>query len=132
MLHLLVQVKPLLLQPAFHPLPTSLDAAYGTAVTNRNSRTARADRFRAILGTAIIAVSVPMLFWWGTHFEIFGSEMDLIERPEQIGFFAFLLLGTFGAGFAAGGARTGLKAMAGFAALMLVAGLIGIIRRSIG
>jgi hypothetical protein len=83
---------------------------------------------RVVVGGAIIAFSVAMLFWWGFHFQVFGSEIDWLKRPEQLGFVAWLIVGSFGAGFQVGGHRTALKAMGWATAVLLVAILLGTVR----
>jgi hypothetical protein len=53
------------------------------------------------------------------------------SHPAQLGFPAFVVIGAFGAGYQLGGYRTGFKAMAWTAGLLLAAMVIGIIRKAI-
>jgi NhaP-type Na+/H+ or K+/H+ antiporter len=85
-------------------------------------------RSRAIIGCGIIACGVAAFFWWGTHFEVFGSDIDWVSKPEQLALPLLLMIGAFGAGFAVGGSRSGAKASLWTAVLFIAAAIIGIIR----
>lgn len=76
------------------------------------------DRTQARIGLTIIVISIALFFWWGSHFHVFGTR--LVFNAAQIGFFGWLLLGTFGVGFIAGGWRSGLR-FAGRVALLFCA-----------
>jgi hypothetical protein len=82
-------------------------------------------RLRPWVSCAVISASIAGLFWWGFQFKIFDSDIDFIKRPEQLGFFGFIVMAAFGAGFGKGGAATGLRAAVWTAFLLMVAGLIG-------
>lgn len=79
-------------------------------------------RRQALIGAAIIIVSIGMFFWWGFRFRLFGHRI-VFDLPE-FGSMAWLAGGMFGAGYVAGGWRSGLKSAAGF--LGLVAAAIGV------
>lgn len=86
---------------------------------------------QVILGGLIVVATVAALFWWGFHFQVFGSAIDWLGQPAQLGFPALIAVGAFGAGYCAGGRNTGLKALAWAAGLMLAAILLGIVRKAI-
>lgn len=92
---------------------------------------ARSNIKQVAIGGLIIGAAVAMLFWWGFHFHVFGSDIDWLKHPAQLGFPAFIVIGGFGAGYLLGGYRTGFKAMAWTAGLLLAAILIGMIRKAI-
>jgi hypothetical protein len=80
-------------------------------------------RTHQIIGVTIIAFSIITFFWWGIHFQVFGTKI----RPTlaDFGFFGWLLLGFFGAGFASGGWISGLKGAFGLLAAFAIAFGIG-------
>jgi ABC-type amino acid transport system permease subunit len=89
----------------------------------------RSEAQRKWTGVAIVAGSIALFFWWGIHFHVFGSKFDVKGRPiETLGFFGWIAAALFGSGYAAGGVRSGLKAVATFLALMAVATILGILR----
>ena len=74
-------------------------------------------------------VAFAAFFWWGIHFKVFGTDIDLRRRAWQIlGFFGWIVMIVFGAGYARGGARSGVGLASGVIGLMLFAGLIGYLR----
>ncbi len=82
-----------------------------------------------IIGGAIALASIGMFFWWGVHFEVFDSKIELGRRwLEQGGFFFWFFPAAFGAGFAAGGIQAGLAWVLRFAVLILLAFGIGYLR----
>ncbi len=83
---------------------------------------------RVAIGSAIVAAAVGTLFWWGFHFKVFGSEIDWVKYPAQLGFPAWLIVGSFGAGVQVGGWRAGLKTMGWTTALLGAAILFGVVR----
>lgn len=84
-----------------------------------------------MVGGAIVIAAVGMLFWWGSYFRIFGSKIDWLNEPAQLGFLDWLVAGSFGAGYAADGSRAGLKAMRWTASLLLARVLLGVVRDAI-
>ncbi|OYX37675.1 MULTISPECIES: hypothetical protein [unclassified Sphingomonas] len=84
-----------------------------------------------IVGASIIGASIAAAFWWGVHFRVFGSKIEWVNHPEQIGFVGWILAGAFGAGFMLGGARTGIKALISLAVLVVAAAVIGAIRAAL-
>ena len=89
------------------------------------------ERSHILFGFLITGVAIAAFFWWGMHFAIFGSDIDWIARPEQLGMPLLIILGAFGAGYASGGARTGIKALVWSSAILGAAVLIGLIRSSL-
>ena len=89
------------------------------------------ERTRAMIGSGIIACSVAALFWWGTYFEVFGSDIDWLGRPEQLGLPLFVVIGAFGAGFIIGGSRSGVRASLWTAGIFVAAAAIGTVRPAI-
>jgi hypothetical protein len=80
------------------------------------------------MGVTITAISIATFFWWGVHFEVFGNPIDLVKRPVgTIGFFAWMLAGIFGSGYAAGGIRAGLLAAGTTMLLLGTAVVIGVL-----
>jgi hypothetical protein len=86
---------------------------------------------RVAVGGLIILAAVAMLFWWGFHFHVFNSDIDWIKRPAQLGFPAFIVVGAFGGGYQLGGYRTGFKAMAWTAGLLLAIIVIGVFKKAL-
>jgi hypothetical protein len=86
------------------------------------------DHSRAIIGCSIVAIAVATFFWWGIRFEVFGSDIDWVGRPEQLALPLFLVMASFGAGFAVGGLRSGAKASWWMAILFVAAAAVGAIR----
>ena len=84
-----------------------------------------------IVGASIIATSIAAAFFWGVHFRVFGSKIEWLNKPEQIGFMGWILAGAFGAGFMLGGARAGMKAVIWVAVLIVGPAVIGAIRASL-
>ena len=88
---------------------------------------------QAYLGLAVIALSIAGLFWWGFHFQVFGTVIDWAGRPIQYGgFFAWIVAGAFGAGYIYGGYRGGFRAAGYLFLVFVVAAAIGVARRRIG
>jgi hypothetical protein len=98
-------------------------------MSGQTSPTNSANIRRVIIGAFIVAAAVIMLFWWGFHFRIFGSDIDWVKHPAQLGFVAWLVVGAFGAGYQVGGGRAGLKAMGWTTGLLVAAILAGVIRK---
>lgn len=91
------------------------------------------NRPQAYAGLAIMAVSIASLFWWGFHFQIFDTDIDWVGHPIRYGgFFAWMVVGIFGAGYAYGGIRGGLRAAGYVFAFFVFAAAIGALRRSTG
>lgn len=90
------------------------------------------ERSRILIGFLIAVFAIAAFFWWGTHFAIFGTDIDWIARPVQLGTPLLTILGAFGAGFASGGARLGIKALIWTSAILGAAILVGVIRSALG
>ena len=90
-----------------------------------------ADRTRTIIGTSIIACAVAAFFWWGTHFAVFGSDIDWLGRPEQLALPLLLVVAAFGAGVALGGPRLGARASLWAAMIFVAAAVLGAVRSAI-
>lgn len=88
-------------------------------------------RRRAFVGGAIVIAAVGMLFWWGSYFRVFGSKIDWLNEPTQLGLVGWLVVASFGAGYAADGVRAGLKAMKWTASLLLAGVLFSVVRGAI-
>jgi hypothetical protein len=112
----------------------------GAKVRPRRSRTSRKlswdDQLRArvpLLPPLLAAGSFAMFFIWGSHFDLFGKDIDLRHRPwvhlAQIG---WLVLAFFFLGFWFGGRRGGAYFGGGFAGLLLIATAIGVLRGNYG
>jgi hypothetical protein len=80
-----------------------------------------------------MAISVGGLFWWGSHFHLFGTDIDWSGQPvEYVGFFAWMVIGAYGAGYAYGGRRRGIQTAGGLFITFVFAAAIGAVRRNIG
>jgi hypothetical protein len=81
---------------------------------------------RPLIGVAIIAASLLMVFWWGVHFKVFGG----VIRPNlsTAGFLFWIASGMFGVGYASSGVPGGLKASGCFILLVAVALALGVAR----
>ena len=88
-------------------------------------------RRRAFVGGAIVIAAVGTLFWWGAYFRVFGSKIDWLNEPAQLGFLGWVVVGSFGAGYAVEGSRTGLKAMGWTVGLLLAVILLSVVRDAI-
>jgi hypothetical protein len=86
---------------------------------------------RAIVGGLIVVGAAATFFWWGFHFHVFGSDIDWLNHPAQLGFPALIVIAAFGAAYPSGGWRSGLKAMSWTAGLLLAATIIGQARNAI-
>jgi hypothetical protein len=68
------------------------------------------DRKEALVGFSTMALALASFFWWGIHFQVFGSQISWSERPvETGGFFGWLVLGAYGAGYTTGGSKRALR-----------------------
>ena len=84
---------------------------------------------RQWIGVAIMAASFVAFFWWGVHFKVFGTDIDLRRRTvEDLGFFGWIVMIMFGFGYGRGGILSGAKLAAAIVGLMALAGLIGYLR----
>ena len=88
-------------------------------------------RTQAIIGAVLIGSAVATFFWWGSHFAVFGSEIDWLGRPEQLAMPLLLVVAAFGAGYAMGGTRSGARVSFWAALLFVAAAVVGAIRTSI-
>jgi hypothetical protein len=85
------------------------------------------------LGPAIAVGSMAMFFWWGSHFDLFGKDIDYRHEPWQtVGHFGWIVLMIFGVAFWLGGIRIGLRVAVGVTILFGGAGLIGAFTRMAG
>jgi hypothetical protein len=87
-------------------------------------------RTRKATGIAIIAISIVLFFWWGSHFRVFGSAIK--PTLPVVGFFCWIVLGSFGVGFSLEGWRAGLKFAFGLLVAMALALGIGVLRGAYG
>lgn len=79
-------------------------------------------RTRSLAGYALVAASIAIFFWWGYQFDTWGRRFS--PDPAFLGLVGWFVVGAFGAGYAAGGARTGLRW--GGLVLALLAAALGV------
>jgi hypothetical protein len=60
-----------------------------------------------MVGISVALASIAIFFWWGFAFDTWGRRFS--PDPAFLGFVSWFVLGTFGAGYVAGGVRTGLR-----------------------
>lgn len=78
------------------------------------------------IGALIIGASIALFFAWGMAFRLFGHAIHL--NLPTVGFFAWLLIGMFGLGFAYAGPRGGARVALRFAVMAAIALGVGILR----
>ena len=88
-------------------------------------------RTRAVVGGSVTALAVAGFFWWGTHFAVFGSDINWVDHPEQVGLPLLLVLAAFGVGFMFDGFRAGAKTSLWMAGLYVAAAVVGAVRTAI-
>ena len=69
-----------------------------------------------------------MFFWWGYHFDTWGQRFSF--DPQFLGFVMWFPAAAFGVGYAAGGARSGLKYGGGVLGLFVAALVVGMLSGS--
>jgi len=91
---------------------------------------APATRSQKTIGALIAAASLALFFAWGGFFQLFGRAIRL--DFATVGFFGWPLIGMFGVGYAHAGRRGGARMAAGFAVLVAIAVLRGVLRGAYG
>ena len=86
---------------------------------------------QVVVGGLIVAATIATFFWWGFHFQVFGSDIDWFRHPAQLGFPALVVIGAFGSGYQVGGRSAGLRTMAWVGGLLVVAIALGAVRQAI-
>lgn len=54
-------------------------------------------RIRKVVGSTIAFLSIVALFWIGQQFDLFGQEINFVERPATYLFLGSICTGIFGA-----------------------------------
>ena len=87
-------------------------------------------RARSLVGCTLVLGSIALFFWWGFRFDTWGRRFS--PDPAFLGLVSWFVVGTFGAGFTAGGFRTGLR-WSGLVIALLAAALgIGMLSGNYG
>jgi hypothetical protein len=82
-----------------------------------------------ITGAVIAASAIGATFWWGVHFHVFGSDINLAAHPEQLGLPILIAVAVFGGAYAVSGLAGAIRMVGGFFLLLAGAYLIGVVRR---
>jgi hypothetical protein len=91
----------------------------------------KTNKAQAAIGAGTILCAVAALFWWGTHFEVFGRDIDWLGRPEQLVMPLLLVVAAFGAGLMLGGPRLGVRISVWTAVIFIGLAALGAVRRAI-